>query len=317
MKQKGLKLGLAAILLLAGWTPGHADEKVKVVTSLPDLADITRQIGGDRVDVGEIAKGYQDPHFVDPKPSHVLKMTQAAMFVHIGLDLEVAWVPPLLEKARNKQIYFGGNGYVNAAEGIQLLEVPNIDPAQLRAKGDIHVFGNPHYWLDPLNGKIMARRICDRLSQLSPADAPYFAENLAAFEARLDSAMAAWTERFQPYVNRRIIAYHNSWPYFTKRFGIVVKGFVEPKPGIPPTPRHLVSIIKLMRSEGIRVIIISPYFDDKPAKTVADRTNARVVHFAPSVGAFDEVESYFDLFDYNLNLLISAFQSVDEELSGH
>lgn len=286
-------------------------DKIAVVTSLPDLADIAKRIGGDDVEVTDIAKGYQDPHFVDPKPSHVLKMTRADLFVHVGLDLEIAWVPPLLEKARNRDIYFGGKGYVNASEGVSLLEVPNTDPAQLRAQGDIHIFGNPHFWLDPVNGKQIAADIYTKLAAIRPEKAAAFRENLDTFNAQIDSALKVWEKRVEPYKNRKIIVYHNSWPYFSKRFGIEVAGFIEPKPGIPPTPRHLVSIIQLMRSENIKVIAISPYFDDKPAKSVASKTNAQVVNLAPSVGAFEQVKNYFDLFDYNLNLLVSAFQKAD------
>ncbi len=290
------------------WILARADDKIKIVTSLPDLADIAKRIGGEKVEVEAIAKGYQDPHFVDPKPSHVLKLIRADLFIHIGLDLEIGWVPPLLEKSRNRKVYYGGQGYINASEGMSLLEIPNVDPAQLRAQGDIHVFGNPHYWLDPENGKIIAENICNKLSVVSPGEAEYFRMNLDTFGAQLDSAMQVWLKKMEPYQNRKIVAYHNSWPYFTSRFNIDVAGFIEPKPGIPPTPKHLVSIIKLIKSENIKVVIISPYFDDKPAKAVANRSDAVVVSFAPSVSAFEEVKSYFDLFDYNLNVLISAFE---------
>ncbi|RMF67647.1 MAG: zinc ABC transporter substrate-binding protein [Calditrichaeota bacterium] len=285
-----------------------AAKKLKVVTSLPDLADIARQVGGDKVETFSIGKGYQDPHFVDAKPSFVLKLNRADVFVQVGLDLEVGWVPPLLESARNKRIYYGGPGYVDASRGIQLLEVPTADPAKLRAEGDIHIYGNPHYWLDPENGKIIAQNIYDKLSKMEPENEPYFKANYDRFVARLDSAMQVWQQKIAPYKGVKIIAYHNSWPYFAQRFGIEIAGFIEPKPGIPPSPGHLVSVIKKMRAQNIRVIIISPYYDDKPARSVAQRTDATVVHIAGSVGAFKQIKTYFDLFDYDINQLVAAFE---------
>jgi zinc/manganese transport system substrate-binding protein len=300
--------GLVLFSALLAASAALAGDKLKIVTSLPDLADIARRVGGDRVEVMAIAKGYQDPHFVDPKPSYVLKLKEADMFVHVGLDLEVGWVPPLLESARNPQAYYGGKGYVDASQGVPLLEVPTTDPAQLRAQGDIHVYGNPHYWLDPQNGKIIANNIYRKLIDLSPDDAEYFRTNLETFSAQIDSATAVWVKRLEPYRGTNIIAYHNSWPYFEKRFGVHIAGFIEPKPGIPPTPSHLVSIIRLMESDHAHVIIISPYFDPKPAKSVAARTDSEVLHLAPSVGAVEKVKSYFDLFDYDVNALVSAFQ---------
>ena len=285
-----------------------ASSKIKVVTSLPDLADIAQRIGGERVTVEALAKGYQDPHFVDAKPSTVLKLRDADIFVQVGLDLEIGWVPPLLETARNRKIYFGGEGHVDASQGIRLLQVPTGDPAQLRSQGDIHIYGNPHYWLDPINGKLIANNICARLVELSPDDQSSFTANLRTFEHQVDSAMAVWAGKLEPFRGTEIVAYHNSWPYFENRFGLRIADFVEPKPGIPPSPGHLVALINLMEERNIKVIIISPYFDDRPAKSLAERTGAEVVYVAPSVGAFKEVKSYFDLFDYNVNALLGAFK---------
>jgi len=303
---------LIALLVVASLpiavSVAFAAPKIKIVTSLPDLADIAKQVGGDKVEVHALAKGYQDPHFVDAKPSAVLKLKRADLFAQVGLDLEIGWVPPLLETARNPKIYFGGSGYLDASEGISLLQIPTGDPAQLRAQGDIHIYGNPHYWLDPVNGKIIARRIYGRLAQISPTDEPYFQANLANFETRIDSALMVWQAKLAPYHGVEIVAYHNSWPYFENRFQLKIATFIEPKPGIPPSPGHLVSVIRLMQKRNIRVIVISPYFDDRPAQSIAKRTNAAVVHLAPSVGAFKAVADYFDLFEYNINKLIDAFQ---------
>ena len=161
--------------------PTQAAKKIRVVTSLPDLADIAKQIGGDKVDVFAIAKGYQDPHFVDAKPSYMIKLKKADLFVQVGLDLEIGWVPPLLEGARNKQILWGGDGFVDASQSMALLQVPRGDPSKLRAKGDIHIFGNPHYWLNPLNGKIIAQNIFEGLIKIAPENETYFKQNLETF----------------------------------------------------------------------------------------------------------------------------------------
>jgi len=302
------KIRLLSTLLLSLITSGSllGNGKIKVVTTLPDLAYITRQVGSQHVEVSAIAKGYQDPHFVDAKPSFVLKLKEADLFIQVGLDLEIGWVPPLLETSRNQDIYFGRRGYIDASEGVRLLEVPKVDPAELRAQGDIHIYGNPHYWLDPLNGKIIAENIAGKLSNLRPDLESVFNQNVKNFSARIDSALQVWQNLIEPYKGTKIIAYHNSWPYFENRFGIDIVGFIEPKPGIPPSPSHLVSVIRKMQAQNIKVIIISPYFDAKPAESVADRTGAVVIRFAPSVGAFAEVKTYFDLFDYNIRALVNA-----------
>ncbi len=307
MKKK-LTGRIIPVLVVLIALPAPAREKLKVVTTLPDLSYIAQQIGGDKVETFAIAKGYQDPHFVDAKPSFVLKLKRADVFVQIGLDLEIGWVRPLLETARSSKIYFGGKGYVDASSGINLLEVPSGDAAQLRAKGDIHVFGNPHYWLDPRNGKGVAQNILAKFVALSPNAAAYFQKNYDNFVAKIDSAYAGWKEKMQPYAGAKIVAYHNSWPYFEKAFNLDIVAFIEPKPGIPPTPSHLVSVIKKINQENIKVIIISPYFDDKPAKSIAKRTGATVVKIAPSVQAWPNLKTYFDLFDFNLTKIITALE---------
>ncbi len=307
MKKKLIVRIIPALVVLIA-LPAPAREKLKIVTTLPDLSYIAQQIGGDKIETTAIAKGYQDPHFVDAKPSFVLKLKRADIFIQIGLDLEIGWVPPLLETARNSQIYFSGKGYVDASQGMNLLEVPTTDVAQLRAKGDIHIFGNPHYWLDPRNGKVVAQNILAKCIALRPEATAYFQQNYEAFAVKIDSAYAAWKERMLPFNGAKIVAYHNSWPYFEKAFELDIVAFIEPKPGIPPAPSHLVSVIKKMKEDKVKVIIISPYFDDKPAKSIAKRTGAKVVKMAPSVEAFPNVATYFDLFEYNLNQIIMALK---------
>ena len=301
-----VKYLLFSIILLI--TASNAEAKIRVVSTLPNFSAIAEEIGGDKVSVMTIAKGYQNPHFVDPKPSFIIKMKKADILVWAGLDLEIYWLTPLLENSRNKKILWGAPGNADVSKGVSLLEIPNIPAAQLRAGGDIHVYGNPHYWHDPLNGKIIAQNIYNALVNASPEDKEYFKRNLEDFNSRLDVSLKKWYKLMDPFKGRKIIAYHNSWPYLEKRFGFVIVDFVEPKPGIPPSPNHLVQLIKKMRIQEIKTIIISPYFDDKPANVIADKVGGLVIAVAPSVGAFEGVDSYFDMFDYNLNELTKAFK---------
>ncbi len=294
------------LALLTGTALGNG--KIRIIATLPDFKSIAEEVGGDKVEVEALARGYQDPHYVDAKPSFMVKLNRADMVIWAGLDLEIGWAPPLIEGARNKKILWGAVGNVDASKGIPLLQIPDVPAAQLRAAGDLHIYGNPHYWLDPLRGKTIARNIFERLSQIAPEHRAYFEANLHRFNEQIDAKLQQWLAKMAPYRGTKIIAYHNSWPYFEERFGIAIAGFIEPKPGIPPSPGHLVSVIQKMKRENIRVIIISPYYDDKPAKSVAQRTGAVVVHAAPSVGAFKDVRTYFDLFEYNINALVEAFE---------
>ncbi len=300
---------LMVIIIWGGFVESlYSAKKLKVVTSLTDLASIAREIGGDYVDAFSIARGYQDPHFVDAKPSFMIKLQKADMFVQVGLGLEIGWVPPLLDGSRNPDILPGGKGYVDASQGIPLLKVPVGDPATLRAQGDIHAAGNPHYWLDPARGKIIARNIYNGLVRLMPEHQQEFRANLEKFNATIDRKLQEWQEKMKPYRGAKIVAYHDSWPYFEERFGVHIVTFIEPKPGIPPTPKHLVKVIKTMRQNDAHVIIISPYYNKKSSELVASKTDGIVVELASSVGSFPEVKTYFDLFDYNIHKLIEAFQ---------
>lgn len=284
----------------------YAQKKLNVVTTLTDLKSIALAVGGDRVDVTTIATGYQNPHFVDPKPSFIMKMTRADVFVTIGLDLELGWVPPLLNSARNPDILKGSAGYVDASENIPLLQIP---VSISREQGDIHIYGNPHYWLDPQNGKIIARNILDGLVRRQPESRDYFNANYNAFVDELDRKMAEWAAAMAPYRGRRLIAYHNQWPYLEMALGFVVLDFLEPKPGIPPTPSQLAKIIGLMKRESVQTLIISPYFRVDSAELVARNVDGSVVILASSVEAFPEIKTYFDLFDYNVARLKEAFQT--------
>ncbi len=301
---------LFTVLSFSLSTYALADSKIKIVTSLPDLKSITEELGGDKVDVFAIATGFQNPHFVDPKPSYILKLSKADMFVTVGLDLETGWVPPLLNSARNAKIQKGGDGYVDASVSVPLLQVPS---SVNRGEGDIHIYGNPHYWLDPLRGKNIADAICKGLVRTSPENQAFFQANLKAFNNRIDAKAKEWVAKMAPYRGTKIIAYHNEWVYFEQRFGLQIVDFLEPKPGIPPSPNQLVKVIGEIKREKIGVIISSPYFTTESADLVARQTNAKVVVLATSVGADEHIKNYFDLFDGNVNKLVEAFQQTSQK----
>jgi zinc/manganese transport system substrate-binding protein len=291
---------LFAILIVA-FQESNAG-KIKVVTTLQDLRSITELIGGDKVEAFSIATGYQNPHFVDPKPSYIIKLSNADLFVTIGLDLEAGWSPSLLASSRNTNIQKGNPGYVDASEGVMLQQVPS---SINRAEGDIHAYGNPHYWLDPINGKAIAKNICDGLIRISPENKSYFEGNLIAFNNRIDMKLKEWSAQMAPFKGAKIIAYHNEWCYFENRFGLKIIDFLEPKPGIPPTPSQLVKIIGEVKSNGIKAIVTSPYFTTSSSDVVTKQTGAKTLVLATSTGAFDAVKTYFDLFDYDINLLVN------------
>jgi ABC-type Zn uptake system ZnuABC Zn-binding protein ZnuA len=278
---------------------------IKVVTTTTDMKSIAELVGGKNVSVTSIATGYQNPHFVDPKPSYIISLTRADLFVTVGLDLETGWSPQLLSSSRNSKIQKGSLGYVDASEGVILLQVPS---SANRAEGDIHIYGNPHYWLDPVNGKTIARNIANGLERVDPSNRAFYETNLKAFSSKIDSMMKIWQARMVPYRGSKIIAYHNEWVYFETRFGLKIVDFMEPKPGIPPSPSQLVKVINEVKSNNIKVIISSPYFTTSSSDVVVKQTGVKELMLATSVGAFDTIKNYFDLFDYNLNQLIPVLK---------
>lgn len=292
-------------LLITSFSLLHAGDKLRVVTTLTDLKSITELIGGDKVDVFAIATGFQNPHFVDPKPSYILKLAKADMFVTVGLDLETGWVPPLLNSARNAKILKGAPGYVDASENVPLQQVPT---SVNRGEGDIHIYGNPHYWLDPAIGKIIAKNICDGLVRLDGANSSFYRANLAEFDEKVDTKLKEWLAKMRPFAGTKIIAYHNEWVYFEQRFGLKIIDFLEPKPGIPPTPSQLAKVINEMKRDNIKVIISSPYFTAESADLVARNVGGKVVTLATSVGAEEGIKTYFDLFDYNVGKMVDALK---------
>ena len=292
----------AVALMLAGLAPAAA--AVNVVTTTEDLAALTWEVGGDRVNVEALAKGYQDPHYVESKPSFILKLHRADLLVFVGRDLELAWLPALIQQSRNRKIQPGADGFLDASLTATILEIPT--GVITRAMGDVHAQGNPHYWLDPGNGRRVARAIQMKLSQLSPENAAYFAARYADFDARLAAAEQRWDRLMAPYQGLKIVTYHRSWPNFAARFGLDVVGYVEPRPGIPPPPTHIITLIQEIKREQITIILVEPYFDLKTPESIGRETGAQIVIMPPSVGGVKEVTSYTELFDYGLNLLVSA-----------
>src|SRR6267378_5074879 len=298
---------LAACLSIATFNPPTAAAKnLKVITTLTDLASLTQEVGGDKVDVEALAKGYQDPHFVDPKPSFLLKLRHADLLVLVGLDLEIGWLPPLITQSGNGKIQPAGQGYLDASQFAQILEIPGGNIT--RAEGDVHPLGNPHYWLDPENGRRIAKGIATKLAEMDPPDQAYFQQREQDFEKRLAEAEKKWQAQMAPYRERKIVTYHRSWPNFAKHFGLDVVGYIEPRPGIPPTPSHTIELVNLMKRENVKLLLIEPYFDSKTPNSIASMVGGRVVVLLPSVGGKPEVTDYFKLFDYDINLLTQAFQ---------
>jgi len=300
MKFKVFLVLVAALFL----SPVLASAKLQVVTTTEDLASIAREIGKDNIDVTAIAKGYQDPHFVDPKPSYLLKLGRADVLMIVGLELEVGWLPPLLQNARNSKIIPGNPGYFDASEGCHILQKPTgvVD----RSMGDVHPYGNPHYWTEPENGRAIARHMAEKLSELDQSHAAEYTANLKQFEDRLTAKEKEWNTLAATFKGVKVITYHNSWPNFAEAFSLNIVNHIEPKPGIPPSPAHVQDLINQIKRDKIPLLLIEPYFDDKlPAKIAAD-TGAKMLIFPPSVGGIKDIKTYFDLFDHNLKLIADA-----------
>jgi zinc/manganese transport system substrate-binding protein len=298
----------AVAFLLAGVTRAQAQGKLNVVAATEDLASIGREIGGDRISIESIARGYQDPHFVEAKPSFILKLQKADLLIVVGRELEIGWLPPLMQQSRNNKIQPGAQGYLDASLTARILEVPTGQIT--RAMGDVHPLGNPHYWLDPENGKLVAKEIAAKLSELRPNDKAYFDQRLADFSQRLDAAEKRWLDAMAPYKGTKIVTYHRSFPNFAERFGLDIIGYVEPRPGIPPTPQHTLDLINEMKRQNVKIVMVEPYFDLKTPNSIGQQTGAQVLVMPPSVGGVKEASDYFKLFDYDINLLVDAIKKV-------
>jgi len=293
-----------AVLGLLSSIPSQA--KLNVVATLPDYGEVARAIGGDKVDVTVLAKPTEDSHFVDAKPSFILKLNRADALIEGGAELEMGWLRPLLEGSRNSKIQAGASGRIVASEGIQMLDIP---ATVSRAQGDIHTMGNPHFMVDPLRAMKVAEHIANAFSKLDPASASAYEANLKMFKETMDRKMQEWTKALGPFHGQSVAAYHDSWVYFADRFGFHIDIFLEPKPGISPSPSHLATVIKKMKQQHIRAILVEPFHDRKIAESVASHTGAQVVDFAQYPGAFSHTQTYFELMDTLVTRLAGALSS--------
>ncbi len=286
-------------LLAPGWA------RLPVVTTTTDLLAIVQAIGGDRVEAVSIGRGHEDPHFVEPRPSFLTTLGRARLLFLIGLDLEI-WLRPLLEGARNQTIKPGGRGYVDCSQVIPVKEVPTVrvDPSM----GDVHPLGNPHYWLDPANALRLAELIARRLSEVDPAGAATFATNLAAFRRDLEGRIPGWQARLAKVANRKVACFHSSWIYFADAFGLEIVGYLEPRPGIPPTGREIAALVVAMQSAGAKVILRERYHPDRFADLVAGKVGGKVLVLPASVGAEPSIKTYPDLIETLVSRLESALQ---------
>ena len=288
-----MKKILPALLI---FLPLVVQAKFKVVTTIPDLAALASEVGGDKIDVESLARGDQDPHYIEPKPSFALKLNRADLLIEIGLQLEIGWLPVLLTQSHNPKIQTGALGHLQASEGLNLLEIPT-GPVD-RSQGDVHPEGNPHYWLNPRNGLIIAKHIADRLAEIDPANAALYQQNFKSFQARLQKKIIEWEKAISPLKGKKIITYHKSFSYFVNWSGLAVVDQIEPKPGIPPSPSHILALIDRITAEKIPLIITENYYDPRASQKLSQKTGAKVLLLPTSVGGETAIKTYEDLFDY-------------------
>jgi len=295
---------LAASVALADTTA--AQKKLKVVTSTTDLHSIAHEVGGNRITASAISAGYQDPHFVEAKPSFVLKLRDADVFAFVGLDLEIGWMGILIDGARNARIRPGGSGYLDVSTVMPVLDLATgvVD----RSQGDVHPRGNPHYWLDPENGKRIARLYKETFTRLDPAGATEYARNLDAFEKRLNAAQARWAPLLAQIKGKPVVAWHTSWRYFARYNGMNIVGFMEPKPGVPPSAQHLAGLVQTMKRTGASVVVMEPFYDRKTADRVAGFARAKVLVLPTSVGGIKGLNDYIALLDHDIKQLANALK---------
>ena len=293
-----------SLSLLLAMSSLRASAAIRVVATTPEYGALASAVGGDRITVTNLAKPTEDPHFVDAKPSHVVTLNKADLLIEGGAELEVGWLPPLIEGARNPRILAGAPGHIYASDGIQLLDVPaTLD----RARGDIHGAGNPHFMMDPVNAGVVARHIADALCGLDPSGCASYKENLGRFQQLLEARTKEWMSELAPFRGSAIVTYHPTWRYFANRFGLEADTFLEPKPGIPPSPPHLAEVIAKMNADRIKVILVEPYQQRKAAEFVAGNTAAAVVDVTQFPGGLPGTESgYLALMDANVHAVAKS-----------
>src|SRR3954471_1198708 len=298
---KKILLSFCAILSLT--VTGQA--KLKVVATLPDLGSLAHEVGGDKVDVSVLAKPTEDSHFVDARPSFVVQLRDADILIDGGAELEIGWLPPLLQNARNPKIDVGKPGRIQASQGVRLMNVPT---AATRAAGDVHALGNPHFVVDPIIAKTVAQHIAQAFSAVDAANAASYDANYKKFEGTINAKLQQWGAAMLPFKGQHVVAYHDSWPYFAHRFGVEIDIFLEPKPGIPPSPSHLADVINQVKAQHIKTIIVEPFHDRKIAEKVASASGAKVVDFAQYPGGLPGTDTYVQLMDKLIANLSAALK---------
>ncbi|HEV8437092.1 MAG TPA: metal ABC transporter substrate-binding protein [Methylomirabilota bacterium] len=295
--------GLVALGVLAG--AAWAADKVRVVATTTDLKALTEAVGGDLVEVDALARGNQNAHDLEVRPSLMVKVRRADLLVMNGLELD-QWAELVVQGANNPKVIPGAPGRVDASQNIPVLEVPTtrVD----RSMGDVHPVGNPHYTLDPGMAPTITANILQGLSRVAPQHRAAFDRNRTAFLGRLDEAMARWTAMMAPFKGARVVVDHNMWPYFLTRFGLLQASSIEERPGIPPTPGHLSRLIAFMKEEHIKVILSAPWSDQKLADRVAQEAGARVVPVASAVGAVKGADNYVDTIDHNVRAVAQGLR---------
>src|SRR5437899_7389373 len=282
-----------------------AQAKLNVVATLPDFGSLAREVGGDKIDIVVLAKATEDPHFVDARPSFVVSLRNADVLIDGGAELELGWLPPLLQNARNPKIEIGKPGRVQASQGIRLTNVPtNVT----RAAGDVHALGNPHFMSDPIIAKAVAQHIAQSFSGVDAANAGFYEANYKKFEVTINAKLQEWGAAMLPFKGQSVVAYHDSWPYFAHRFGLNIDIFLEPKPGIPPSPSHLTEVIAQMKAQHIKAIIVEPFHDRRIAEKVASATGAKVIDFSQFPGALPGTDGYVRLIDTLVSRLEAALK---------
>jgi zinc/manganese transport system substrate-binding protein len=295
-------------VFLLSWMPA-VYAKLNIVATTPDLGSLAKEIGKDKVRVTSIALPTEDPHFTDAKPGFIVRLNKADMLIESGLQLEIGWLPTLIHNARNPKILPGNPGYLNASTGIGVLNIPDVPASQLRAMGDVHPMGNPHFTLDPLKGKIAAANICERLCLIDKENCDYYRNNLEEFSKKLDQKLSEWQDILEPFHGAKIVTYHDVFPYFASRFNLDVVGTLEPKPGISPSPTHLNALIPVMKRENVQLILIEQFRERRIPEFVAAQTGAKVIVLPIMVGGKKEIHDYVSLFDYAVKQIVSALKT--------
>lgn len=295
------------LVILLGVATAVNAAPLRVCATTPDLGDLVRQVGGDEVSVTVFAKGAEDPHFIEAKPGFITQLSRADLYIETGLELEVGWAPVLLKNARNARVLPGATGYLDASKAITPMEIPQ-GPVD-RSMGDVHPGGNPHYLLDPHSGWAVANLVADRLAELRPEKATYFQQRRQDFADRLEKGMKEWEAVLAPWRGAKVVADHNLWPYFADHYGLQVVAFLEPKPGMAPTTRHLGEVVAKMKAEQIKVVLSSPYFDARHAAFVQKETGAHLAALAHQVGSRPGTDTYLDLMAYNVKEIANALRA--------